>query len=79
MKTRITLTIEPTISHRAKAVARARGMSVSSLVESLLAGEIGEIRERRESRSFSERWAGRLGVKRKAGARYERLKSKYGI
>ena len=77
MKSRITLTIEPSVSHRAKAVARERGTSLSGLVEQLLAREAG-ISTVREG-SFSARWAGRMELADKNDRRFDTLKRKYAL
>lgn len=77
MKTRITLTIEPSVTHRAKAVARARGTSLSGLVEQLLAREAGVPAAREES--FSARWAGRMKLADKNDPRFDALKRKYAL
>ncbi len=78
MKSRLTLTISPTISHQAKRKARASGRSLSSLIEELLAKAV-ETDEAGEapSTSFSQRWAGKLTLKAEPSPRRERLLSKY--
>lgn len=77
MKSRITLTIEPSISHRAKAVARERGTSLSGLVEQLLARETGV--SAAKAGSFSTRWAGRMELAEKQGKRFDTLKRKFDL
>jgi hypothetical protein len=77
MKSRITLTIEPSVSHRAKAVARERGTSLSGLVEQLLARETG-VPAAKEG-SFSARWAGRMKLADKNDRRFDALKRKYAL
>ena len=77
MKSRITLTIEPSVSHRAKAVARERGTSLSGLIEQLLVRETGG--SPAKSGSFSARWAGRMELADKQGKRFETLKRKFDI
>lgn len=78
MKARVTLTLEPRISHRAKAVARQRGTSLSGLVEQLLARESGEpVRE--NTLPFHSKWAGKLHLAKQSGARFDYLKKKYGL
>ena len=71
MKTRMTITIEPGVSHRAKAVARAQGTSLSGLVESLLAREAGMVAPV-DKVSFGEKWTGalKLAPKQEARARH---------
>ena len=76
MKTRMTLTIEPEISHRAKAVARANGTSLSGLVEKLLAREAGIV-DSKKKLSFAKKWAGRLQIVSKNEVRFNSLKDRY--
>lgn len=79
MKMRLTLTIEPKISHRAKAVARAKGTSLSGLVESLLAREAGFL-ESPKKMSFTKKWAGQLQlVDGLEDSRSRFLKERYGL
>ena len=78
MKTRMTLTIEPEISHRAKAVARAKGTSLSGLVEKLLAKEAGVVASKKKC-SFAKKWAGRLQITSKNEARFDSLKDRYSL
>jgi hypothetical protein len=78
MKMRMTLTIEPEISHRAKAFARSKGTSLSGLVESLLAREAGMTTSEKKI-SFGKKWAGRLQLAAKNEARFDSLKERYGI
>jgi len=80
MKTRMTLTIEPEISHRAKAVARNRGTSLSALVESLLAREAG-IATPLKKTSFVQKWVGRLhsSSNHHGDARLDYLKQRHGL
>jgi len=78
MKTRITLTLEPRVSLRAKAVARQRGTSLSGLVEQLLARESGEpLRENKTP--FHLKWAGKLKLAEQSGPRFDYLRKKYGL
>ena len=73
MKERVTLTIDPVVSHRAKSVARARGTSLSGFVECLLAEQTGQA----AAAPFHVKWAGKLKVAEKTGPRFEYLKRKY--
>ena len=73
MKERVTLTLDPSVSHRAKSVARARGTSFSGLVEGLLAEKTGQV----AAAPFNVKWAGKLKVAEKTGSRFEYLKRKY--
>jgi hypothetical protein len=78
MKTRVTLTLEPRISHRAKTVARQRGTSLSGLVEQLLARESGELPKTPET-PFHRKWAGKLRIADQSGPRFDYLKKKYSL
>jgi len=75
MKNRVTLTLDPAVTHRAKSVARARGTSFSGLVESLLATETGRLAQ--EEEPFHMKWAGKLKLADREGPRFEYLKQKY--
>lgn len=80
MKTRVTLTLEPTISHKAKRLARLRNTSVSALVESLLTRETDNVNSEGTQvfqGLFSQRWAGKLELKASDDTRYLALKEKY--
>lgn len=75
MKDRVTLTLDPAVTHRAKSAARARGMSFSGLVESLLAMETGGAAEGDEP--FHRKWVGKLKLAEREGPRFEYLRRKY--
>ena len=77
MKSRITLTIDPAVSHRARAAARARGQSLSSLVELLLEKETGGALVAKTGTPFSRRWAGKVKLAAKVEPRFAKLKQKY--
>ena len=77
MKSRITLTIDPAVSHRARTVARSRGKSLSSLVESLLARETSDTPHQKSDQSFSSRWAGKMKLAEKSEPLFAKLKEKY--
>lgn len=80
MKSRVTFTLDPQISHRAKSVARRRNMSLSALVQSLLANEIGkESVEPPPAQRFGARWAGKFEVSEAQDPRTLRLKAKYDL
>lgn len=79
MKTKLTLTIDSGISHRAKSLARKRGSSLSQMVEDLLADQMGPTVREPKKKPFSERWAGRMKLSGKNDLRSRRLKRKYGI
>lgn len=80
MKQRITLTIEPSVSHRGKAVARSRGTSLSGLVEELLNREAGRGSNKSSPVSFADRWKAKFQLNRKIeDSRHEALKERYGL
>jgi len=83
MKARVTLTISPQVSMKAKTYARRRGISVSALVEQLLVEVADPAAEdpgvARGGKSFSARWEGRGHLSRKDDARTRRLKEKYNL
>jgi hypothetical protein len=72
MKTKLTLTVDAEILPRAKRYARARGVSLSSLVEDALRGMVSE-----ESPSFVERWRGKFGAASRDDERFRALAEKY--
>jgi hypothetical protein len=75
MKTRVTLTLDPEVSHRGKLAARARGTTFSGLVEQLLNKETVSSVQGRPS--FRDRWQGKLVFSEKTGPRMDHLKKKY--
>ncbi|MCC5841488.1 MAG: hypothetical protein JJT96_15345 [Opitutales bacterium] len=77
MKTRVTLTVDPKVSHRAKDVARRQGISLSALVEKLLAAAADPSTQPKESASFSQRWKGKMQLATPSDARSKRLHAKY--
>jgi hypothetical protein len=76
MKSRITLTVDPKVSHRAKDVARREGISLSALVERLLSEASGE-GPVKSGKPFSERWKGKMRLSSATDGRSTRLKKKY--
>ncbi|MCC5843191.1 MAG: hypothetical protein JJU05_02960 [Verrucomicrobia bacterium] len=78
MKTRITLTIDPGVSHRAKEVARREGVSLSAMVEKMLL-EVSRMSENPARPSFSERWRGRMVLKQPRDTHTKKLHEKYGL
>ena len=81
MKSRLTLTIDPKVTHAAKRAARSCNKSLSALVEDLLrevsmgdADSKSEIKE-----SFSQRWGGRLELERRDDTRFRKLAKKYDL
>ena len=75
MKTRVTLTLDPEVSHRGKLAARARGTTFSGLVEQLLNKETAS--SVKGPPSFRDRWQGKLVFSEKTGPRLDHLKKKY--
>lgn len=75
MKTRVTLTIDPEVSHRGKLAARARGTTFSGLVEQLLSKETDS--SARGCLSFRDKWQGKRVFSQKTGPRMDHLKKKY--
>ena len=72
MKRKLTITVDGDLLPRAKQYARARGVSLSSLIEASLRELAGE-----DTPSFATRWRGRFGAARRNDARYEALARKY--
>ena len=72
MKQKLTLTIDSELLPRAKRYARARGVSLSSLVEEALQGMAAE-----EAPSFAERWRGRFEAASREDERFRTLAEKY--
>lgn len=76
MKTRVTLTVDPKVSHRAKDVARRQGISLSALVEQLLAEAAGPP-PAKQGKPFSQRWKGKMQLNLPEEERSVRLNAKY--
>ena len=72
MKTKLTLTVDAELLPRAKRYARARGVSLSSLVEEALRGMASD-----EAPSFVERWRGRFEAASRKDERFRALAEKY--
>jgi hypothetical protein len=77
VKERVTLTLDRTVTHRGKSAARARGTSLSGLVESLLAEATGS--RKSAGKDFVTKWAGKFEVADLKGSRGEYLRHKYGL
>ena len=75
MKTRVTLTLDPEVSHRGKLAARARGTTFSGLVEQLLGAHAP--RKNKANLPFQAKWKGKLTLAKKSEARMDYLKDKY--
>ena len=73
MKQKLTITVDAELIPKAKRYARARGVSLSSLVEQSL-----KQMTKGEKPSFSSRWRGKFRpVERKGDPRYDALAKKY--
>lgn len=72
-KTKLTLTIDAELLPRAKRYARARGVSLSSLVESSLR----DLAEGDAGASFVERWRGKMVPAERDDDRYRALMKRY--
>ncbi len=72
MKTKLTITVDRELVPRAKRLARARGVSLSSIIE-------GALRELTapETPTFSERWRGAFEWKDADDPRARALRDKY--
>ncbi|MCH8475748.1 MAG: DUF6364 family protein [Opitutales bacterium] len=77
MKTRVTLTVDPKVSHRAKEVARRQGTSLSALVEKLLTEAAGKKEPAKPQAPFSRRWKGKRQLASPSDERAKRLHAKY--
>ena len=77
MKRRITLSIDPSVTRRAKKLAHTRQTSVSALVEQFLRSAPMVAGER--ATSFVERWTGKFTVARtqEGDRRMKALKTRY--
>jgi hypothetical protein len=72
MKTKLTITIDADLLLRAKRYARARGVSLSSLVEDALRDMPAK-----EAPSFVDRWRGRFEPSSRDDERFMALAKKY--
>jgi hypothetical protein len=72
MKAKLTITIDEDVIPRAHRFARARGVSLSSLIEGALRDMTGEQEE-----PFASRWAGKFEPAAKDDPRYAALARKY--
>lgn len=73
MKTKLTVTVDRDVLPRAKRYARARGVSLSALIEDALRRMTAE-----EEASFSQRWRGSLELAKGDDERFRALLEKYG-
>ena len=73
MKQKLTITVDAELLPAAKRYARARGVSLSSLIEQSLREMAGE-----DAPSFSSRWRGKFkAAERDGDPRYAALAKKY--
>lgn len=72
MKTKLTITVDAELLPRAKRWARARGVSLSSVIEHALRDLAAE-----ESTSFAERWRGAFEPASRDDDRFRALAEKY--
>ncbi len=72
MKSKLTITVDSELVPGAKQYARARGVSLSSLIEVSLREMAGE-----NTPSFASRWRGRFKPARRGDGRYAALARKY--
>ena len=72
MKQKLTITVDADLLPAAKRYARARGVSLSSLIEQSLRDMAGEHRP-----SFASRWRGRFQPAERDDPRYDALAKKY--
>jgi hypothetical protein len=79
IKTRLTLTIDPKVSHIAKDFARCQGLSLSALVEKLLSEVSGHKQTHPQRARFSQRWKGKMQLTSARDHRTLRLKVKYNL
>jgi hypothetical protein len=79
MKTRVTITLDPRVIRRAKAVARSRRTNLSALIEHLLVqtADYGLAKPI----SFSQKWAGKLSIRESDGSDplLDAMKARYGL
>ena len=74
MKQRLTITIHADLVPKAKRYARARGVSLSSLIEQSLRELVGE-----DAPSFADRWRGAFKPAERDDPRYDALAKKWRI
>ena len=72
MKRKLTITIDDALLDEAERLARSRGLSLSSLVETSLRETLSE-----DAPTFATRWRGRFRPAQRNDARYKALARKY--
>ena len=74
MKARLNVTVDRGVIHRARQMARTRGVSLSSLIESSLR----EMTEGESRGPFTASWRGTMVLAERDEPRYRALNEKYG-
>ena len=79
MRERVNLTLDPGLTLRAKQLAKARGISLSRLIEDLLRDicETEAKGNRLHRRAFSRRWRGKVSLVEGVEPRRQYLQEKY--
>lgn len=72
MKTKLNLTIENDLVQKSKKYAKAKGISVSKLVENMLR----DVTQKHQD-SFSQKWQGKFKAVEKNEIRYKKLEERY--
>ena len=72
MKRKLTITIDDALVAEAKRLARSRGLSLSSLIETSLRETLSH-----DAPTFAERWRGSFRPAHRVDPRYEALARKY--
>ena len=72
MKRKLTITVDGELLHEARRYAQARGVSLSSFVETSLKEAVRE-----SDLSFASRWKGKFQESRRDDVRYQALARKY--
>lgn len=73
MKTKLTVTIDRDLLPKAKRYARARGLSLSEVIEA----NLRRLSSGDETQSFASRWRGKFVPAERADERYSALAKKY--
>lgn len=78
MKAKLTITVEETLIPRSKMVARSRGISLSSLIETALGNFVEQSNQggSKPLQSFSDRWKGQFAIQPHTDARSTVLKKR---
>ena len=83
MKKRLTITIDAEVAKRARQIAEAANTSLSAVIEESLrfAPDARLQRTKTSSRSFAQKWAGKLRLRTSAGPDplLDALKTKYDL